>query len=161
MAQWRAARPDIDSSGKGVVGRLLCLEGVVLQAANAALAPHGLKYVEYAVLATLRVAGAPYRMTPSRLQATLLFTSGGLSNLLKRLEATGWVRRSADPSDGRGVLVGLTAKGRQLVDRAMPDHAAAERALLHMFDAREREMLAELLSRMMVGNAPEFAAAAP
>jgi DNA-binding MarR family transcriptional regulator len=157
MAQWRQARPDIDSSGKAVVGRLLCLEGVVLQAANAALAPHGLKYIEYAVLATLRVAGPPYRMTPTRLQATLLFTSGGLSNLLKRLEAAGWVRRTDHPEDGRGVLVGLTAAGRALADRAMPDHAAAERALLHMFDAREREQLAALLSRMMLGNRPAFA----
>jgi DNA-binding MarR family transcriptional regulator len=154
MAQWRAERPDIDSDGKGVVGRLLCLEDVVLAAANRALAPHGLKYVEYAVLATLRVSGAPYRMAPSQLQATLLFTSGGLSNLLKRLELAGWVRRSADPSDGRGVLVGLTAQGRRLADAAMPDHAAAERALLQMFDARECEQLAGLLSRMMVGNRP-------
>src|SRR5881397_755974 len=68
MAQWRAERPDIDSSGKGVVGRLLCLEGVILQSVNAALAPHGIKYLEYAVLATLRVSGAPFCMTPSCLK---------------------------------------------------------------------------------------------
>ncbi|MGE0803868.1 MAG: MarR family winged helix-turn-helix transcriptional regulator [Lautropia sp.] len=156
MAQWRRERPDLDSSAKGVVGRLLRLEDVVLRHVNAALAPHGLRYQEYAVLATLRVAGAPYRLSPSQLRATLLFTSGGLSNLLRRLEIDGYIRRSEDPADGRGVLVTLTAAGRRLADRAMPDHARAEQALVAMFDRAERNSLASMLSRMMVGNAPEL-----
>jgi DNA-binding MarR family transcriptional regulator len=134
----------------------LRLEEVVLRSINSVLQPFGLKYQEYAVLATLRVAGAPYRLSPSRLQATLLFTSGGLSNLLKRLEREGWVRRSSDPKDGRGVLVKLTPKGLRLADEAMPKHAAAEQHLLRMFDSQQRENLSALLSMMMVGNAPEL-----
>lgn len=156
IAQWRNERPDIDSSGKAVVGRLLRLEEVILRNINEALAPHGIKYQAYAVLATLRVAGAPYRLTPSRLQSTLLFSSGGLSNLLKRLEHDGLVRRNGNPQDGRGVLVSLTAKGRGLADRAMPDHANAELQLLEMFSAKERHALSGLLSRMMVDNAPDL-----
>lgn len=156
IQQWRNERPDLDSSGKAVVGRLLRLEEVVLRSINAVLQPFGLKYQEYAVLATLRVSGAPYRLSPSHLQATLLFTSGGLSNLLKRLERVGLIKRSTDPKDGRGVLVKLTAKGLRLVDEAMPKHAAAELHLLRMFDAQQREMFAQLLSAMMVGNAPEL-----
>lgn len=152
VAQWRAERPDLDSSGKEVIGRLLYLEGVVLQAVNAVLAQYGLKYLEYAVLATLRVSGAPYRMTPSNLQERLLFTSGGLSNLLKRLEANGWVHRTDHPEDGRGVLVSLTPKGRRLADSAMPDHALAELRLLRMFTSQERQQLAGLLTRMMAGS---------
>ncbi len=65
---WRRERPDIDSSGKSVVGRLLRLEEEVLRTLNQVLEPFGMKYQEYAVLATLRVAGAPYRLSPSRLQ---------------------------------------------------------------------------------------------
>lgn len=155
IQQWKRERPDIDSSGKAVVGRLLRLEEVVLRTLNQVLEPFGMKYQEYAVLATLRVAGAPYRLSPSRLQSTLLFTSGGLSNLLKRLEKEGWVKRSIDPNDGRGVLVKLTAKGIRLADEAMPRHAAAELHLLRMFDASQREVLSGLLGQMMTGNAPE------
>jgi DNA-binding MarR family transcriptional regulator len=155
IRQWRTERPDIDSSGKAVVGRLLRLEEVVLRTINAVLQPFGIKYQEYAVLATLRVAGAPYRLSPSRLQSTLLFTSGGLSNLLKRLEQEGLVKRSIHPDDGRGVLVKLTAKGMRLADETMPKHAAAELHLLRMFDTGQREALAGLLSQMMTGNAPE------
>lgn len=154
MAQWRAERPDIDSSGKAVIGRLLHLEDLVLESVNKALAPYGLKYQEYGVLATLRVSGAPFRMTPSQLQGALLFSSGGLSNLLKRLEAGGWIRRSAHPDDGRGVLVGLTSQGRRLADRAMPDHAEAEHRLLRGLAPAEREQLAQLLARMMAGLEP-------
>jgi len=154
IAQWRAERPDLDSSGKEIVGRLLHLEGVVLQAVNSALTLHGLKYLEYAVLATLRVSGTPYCMTPSQLQARLLFTSGGLSNLLKRLELNGWIQRTDDPNDGRGVLVSLTTKGRRLADRAMPDHARAELRLLRMFSLEEREQFAQFLARMMAGSEP-------
>lgn len=153
---WRNERSDIDSSGKAVVGRIFRLQEIALRTINDALAPHGLKYQEYAVLATLRTSGAPYRMTPSALQATLLFSSGGLSNILKRLEREGLVKRSNDPEDGRGVLVRLTAKGKSVVDLAMPDHANAELELLHMFTLKERETLALMLSRMMVGNAPEL-----
>ena len=63
IAQWRSERPDIDSSGKAVVGRLLRLEEVVLRTLNDALLPHRIKYQEYAVLATLRVAASATRWT--------------------------------------------------------------------------------------------------
>ena len=62
MAQWRLERPDIDCSGKAVVGRVLLLQDIILKTVNAALAPHGLRYPAYAVLATLRVSGKPYRL---------------------------------------------------------------------------------------------------
>ena len=158
IKQWCAERPDIDSSAKAVVGRILRLEGVVLRTFNSVLQPLGLKYQSYAVLATLRVSGKPYRLSPSRLQATLLFTSGGLSNILKRLENDGLIRRSIDTTDRRGVSVKLTVKGLRLIDLAMPKHAAAERQLLHMFDQNQRDILANLLSTMMVGNAPDLGA---
>ena len=152
MAQWRRHRPDIDGSGKAVVGRILHLQETILRAVNAALATHGVRYADYAVLATLRVAGEPYRMSPSRLQATMLFTSGGVSNLLRRVEKKGYVRRLADPADGRGILVELTEKGFALAEAAMADHAAVERRLCAMLSAREQDALAGLLSRMILLN---------
>jgi len=152
VAQWQRERPDIDSSGKEVVGRILLLQDTILRTVNAALAPHGLRYPAYAVLATLRVSGAPYRLSPSQLQATMLFTSGGISNLLARIEQQGYIRRSTDRLDRRGVRVELTRKGIDVVDRAMVDHAAAERQLCAMLSGNERGALAGLLSRMILLN---------
>ncbi|MCB8882722.1 MarR family transcriptional regulator [Acidisoma cellulosilytica] len=152
MEQWRQQRPDIDCSGKAVIGRVLMLQDIILKRVNQALAPHGLRYPSYAVLATLRVAGHPFRLSPSRLQATMLFTSGGISNLLSRLEEQGFVRRSSDPADKRGVWVELTDEGLAIVEPAMVDHAKAERELCTMLSTPEQEGVANLLSRMIVLN---------
>ena len=65
------------------------------------------------MLATLRVEGAPYRMSPKALLDALILTSGGLSNLLRKLEKAGQIRRLADDTDGRGVIVELTELGRR------------------------------------------------
>src|ERR1700730_4754984 len=64
MSRWRREFPEIDCSGKAVVGRVLHLHEVLLTAVNRSLAKHRLKYPSFAVLATLRVEGAPYRMSP-------------------------------------------------------------------------------------------------
>jgi DNA-binding MarR family transcriptional regulator len=93
-------------------------------------------------------------MSPSRLQATMVFTSGGISNLLRRVEEQGYVRRLDDPADGRGVLVELTRKGFLAAEAAMADHAEAERRLCAMLSSAERETLSGLLSRMILLNAP-------
>ncbi|MFA5664938.1 MarR family winged helix-turn-helix transcriptional regulator [Castellaniella sp.] len=160
IAEWRKARPDLDSSGKRIVGRLIRLEEIVLQPINAALSEHGLTYFEYAVLATLRVAPEPQGLAPRYLLSRLLCSSGGLSNLLKRLETRGLIARRADPDDGRGVLVSLTPDGRALADRAMPDHARVEQQLIAMLSAEEQDVLARLLNRLLVGNAPHLRLAA-
>ena len=152
MMQWRRERPDIDCSGKAIVGRILCLQGVILRAVNGGLRRHGLNYSAYAVLATLRASGAPYRMSPSQLVDTLLLTSGGTSNLLNRLQRKGWIERLPDPRDGRAVIVALTSPGKALADRAMATHAATERQLVNMFNREEQPLLADLLSRMLIYN---------
>jgi DNA-binding MarR family transcriptional regulator len=152
MRRWRRELPQIDCSGKAIVGRLLHLREIFLTAINRTLARHKLKYPAFAVLATLRVEGAPYRMAPKELLDTLILTSGGLSNLLRRLEKAGHIRRMADETDGRGVIVELTEKGRKLVEPAMRDHAETEGRLVAMLNAEEQQMIAAGLGRMMMGN---------
>jgi DNA-binding MarR family transcriptional regulator len=51
----------------------------------------------------------------------------GITTLVTRLEARGWVMRETDPSDARAVLVELTRPGRQVFDRLRAEY----RALLH------------------------------
>jgi len=152
MRRWRREFPDIDCSGKAVVGRLLHLHEVFLKSVNRTLAKHRLKYPAYAVLATLRVEGAPYRMSPKALLDALILTSGGLSNLLRRLEKAGHIRRLADDTDGRGVIVELTELGRRIVEPAMRDHAETERRLISALSRDEQPVVAEALGRMMRGR---------
>lgn len=149
LERWRLSRPDIDSSAKGIVGRIIRLQDFILQEVNEALAPFRLRYHEYAVIATLRVAPAPHQMSPRELLQSLLFTSGGLSLLISRLEQAGHVERLRDPRDGRGVIVRLTPEGKRLADEAMPVHAAAEHRLIAMLDADEKAAMARSLRAML------------
>lgn len=149
MQRWRREFPDIDCSGKAVVGRMLFLSEVFLAAINDTLERHGMKYPAFAVLATLRVQGAPYRMSPKALLDTLILTSGGLSNILRRLEESGSIRRMADSSDGRGVIVELTESGRALVEPAMRDHAATERKLVAALSRGAQADIADSLAGLM------------
>jgi DNA-binding MarR family transcriptional regulator len=45
---------------------------------------------EFDMLAALRRAGAPYRLSPTELFSTLMVTSGTMTHRLKRLETRGW-----------------------------------------------------------------------
>ncbi|GAB5469336.1 MAG: MarR family transcriptional regulator [Rhodospirillales bacterium] len=150
MQRWRSERPDIDCEGKAVVGRILRLEGVILRYVDAALKPFDLKYPAYAVLATLRVNGAPYEMTPGALTQCLLLSSGGTSNLLARLERQGYITRTNSRRDRRAVHVRLTDAGKTLADGAMEAHAKAEREIIADLSEGERDALGALLRRLIL-----------
>jgi DNA-binding MarR family transcriptional regulator len=149
MGWWHREVPQIDCSGKAVVGRILHLHDVILREVDRTLARHGLKYPAYAVMATLRVQGPPYAMPPKALLRTLILSSGGLSNLLRRMERDGQITRSSDDRDGRGVIVRLTEHGRAIVEPAMRDHADTERHLVRVLSAAEQRAMVQGLSRMM------------
>ena len=74
-------------------------------------------YSEYAALHALVMAGAPYAMSPSKLNEWVGLSSGGITKTVDRLESAGFVKRMPDPNDGRGVLVELTARGRKMASR--------------------------------------------
>ena len=92
---------------------------------------------DFTVLAALRRLGPPYSSSPSGLYNVLERSSGGMTKMIRRLEAVGLVERSPDPDDGRGSLVRLTAAGiqahneafeafREAADRLLAGATAAE-----------------------------------
>ena len=82
------------------------------------------------------------------MQETLV-TSGTMTNRLDRLEELQLITREPDPSDGRGSLVTLTRAGMRAVDSAMEDLLENERELLQNLSAKDREVLADLLSKLV------------
>ncbi|WP_345557823.1 MarR family winged helix-turn-helix transcriptional regulator [Nonomuraea rosea] len=85
------------------------------QAVKAELAELGLTYAEFDVLAALNRAEPPtYRLRPSELSKALFLTSGGISNVLQRLTAAGYVEREANSGDARSRWVQLTDEGRRM-----------------------------------------------
>jgi DNA-binding MarR family transcriptional regulator len=84
-------------------------------------------------------------------------TQPAMTLLVNRLENRGWLRRDADPADGRAVLVSLTDRGVEVLDRLRGEYRALvheEMATLPDEDvealARAVEVLEGLVERLMV-----------
>src|ERR1700720_371937 len=71
-----------------------------------------------------------------------------IKGVIDRLTARGLTETSADPEDGRRLLVSLTRAGAQMAEKAAPNALAISRETLAPLDARERETLVALLSRL-------------
>lgn len=95
---------------------------------------------EYDVLYTLSKCPEPVRL--SELNRHVLLSQPALSRLVDRLADRGLVDRCADPADGRGVRLSLTAAGRAMQRQVGRAHArAVARA---MTDGLTRDELGEL-----------------
>jgi DNA-binding MarR family transcriptional regulator len=150
LDDWARERPDLDTATVGVVGRV----GRVAQCLDAGLARafrrFGLTRADFDALATLHRSGPPYCLAQKALMQALLRTSGTISVRVDRLERQGMVRRQPDPRDARGSLVALTDKGRRRLDDVLPVHLANEARLLSALTHEERDLLAQLLRKLLV-----------
>jgi DNA-binding MarR family transcriptional regulator len=71
-----------------------------------------------------------------------------IKGVIDRLTARGLTETSPDPEDGRRLLVSLTRAGQQLVEKAVPNALAITKETLAPLDAKERETLIALLSKL-------------
>ncbi len=154
LKQWRRERPDLDASPIGVIGRISRLARELEQRLEPVYAEQGLEPGWYDVLATLRRSGPPYRLRPSEFTGALMLTSSGTTKRLDRLEQAGLITRTPDPHDRRGTLITLTDAGRELVDKATAAHLANEHRLLAALTGAERDRLADLLRKLLLGLPP-------
>lgn len=163
LEQWASQRPDLDASPMAVLGRILRVARELDLPLQQVFRRFGLGPGEFDVLATLRRAGDPYRLTPGALVESMMVSSGAVTKRVDRLERPGLVARAPDPRDRRGVLVGLTPEGLTLVDHAVEAHLANEERLLARLTQKEREQLAHLLRKLgdSVRSAEQRQAAEP
>jgi len=149
LEQWRQVRPDLDLTPVGVIARLGRVVEHIDASRNALLAEHGLNRPLWDVLASLRRQGPPYQLSPTDLYRELMRTSGAMTNRLGTLERAGLVDRVRDQTDGRGRLVRLTARGKQLVDEIAPAYLQHERRLLAALDSKRQAELASALRTLL------------
>jgi DNA-binding MarR family transcriptional regulator len=150
IAAWAQERPDLDAAPLQVLSRVGRLARLLDLARAQAFARHDLQAWEFDVLSALRRAGPPYTLTAGALVRETLVASGTMTNRIDRLTGRRLVERRPDPSDRRGVLVRLTATGRQRVDAALTDLLDREGPLLAPLTGRQQETLADLLRRLLV-----------
>lgn len=124
------------------------------QTYRALLAPWGLTYPQYLVLAILWHEGD---QTVGSLGDAMQLDSGTLSPLVRRLEQAGQVRRVRSADDERVVTVQLTESGRALRTELASVPAEVARLSGIRDDAHRRRLIAELqsLTALLQGAASE------
>jgi DNA-binding MarR family transcriptional regulator len=100
---------------------------------------------QWAALAKLVETGPCSQNQLGRLTAMDVATIKGV---IDRLTARGLTETGPDPADGRRLVVSLTRAGQQLVEKAAPNALAISRETLAPLDARERETLVALLTKL-------------
>ena len=100
---------------------------------------------QWAALSKLTETGPCSQNQLGRLTAMDVATIKGV---IDRLTARGLTETSADPEDGRRLLVSLTRAGQQTAEKAAPSALAITRETLAPLDAKERETLIALLSKL-------------
>jgi deoxyribonuclease V len=88
-------------------------------------------------------------MSPRELHRLLLLSPAAVTNRLYRLEAKGFIERTADPTDRRSLPVILTAEGLSTIDRAMTACVEGERGLLAGVDSDDLNTTIITLRRLL------------
>ncbi|AEW98161.1 MULTISPECIES: MarR family winged helix-turn-helix transcriptional regulator [Streptomycetaceae] len=128
-----APRPAPAPRGAAVTelaARTTALAAALDEATTTALAPTGLTRADYDVLAALHRTGPPHRLKPTDITAACHLSSGGTSNVLRRLATSGYITREADAHDGRSTWVELTPEGHHLTTQALTATTTAHTRLL-------------------------------
>ncbi|MFI8187454.1 MarR family winged helix-turn-helix transcriptional regulator [Streptomyces sp. NPDC085946] len=152
VGQWAEVRPDLDTAGMEVFGRVFRLARAMGDRLEKVYAKYGVSRGEFDVLATLRRSGEPCTLSPRQLSATLMLTTGGMTGRLDKLERAGLLRRSPDPHDRRGLQVTLTGKGLDLIDEAVGAGVAVQTEALSALDDEQAGHLAGLLRTLLLST---------
>ena len=148
VGAWNTQRPDLDFSPLEVLSRMDRLSRHLDRARRDVFRRSDIEPWEWDVLSALRRAGSPFQLSPKQLLQQTLVSSGTMTNRIDRLVGRRFVRREADPRDGRSGLVTLTDGGRVRVDAAITRLVDAEAVLLRALPRADRERLAGLLRKL-------------
>ncbi|WP_245853485.1 MarR family winged helix-turn-helix transcriptional regulator [Maliponia aquimaris] len=119
---------------------------------------YGLKRLEYVVLYSLALADGGSARDISR---TSGFPKNTLSRAIRRLELMGLIEaRDKAPGGGRKQALHLSDKGWALFHETVPAFEAQEKRMLTVLSDGERQMLFELLSKVVL-DAESWASALP
>lgn len=148
VGAWNTQRPDLDFSPLEVLSRMDRLSKHLDRARRDVFRRSDIETWEWDVLSALRRAGTPFQLSPKQLLQQTLVSSGTMTNRIDRLVGRRFVRRNADPADGRSVLVTLTDEGQIRVDAAITRLVDVEAELLQALSRPDRDRMAALLRKL-------------
>ncbi len=109
---------------------------------DAALAPHGLRSTQRAILAHVARAKSP---TMGELATALVLDRTALNHNLKPLIRDGYLKVAVDENDARGRRIELTDRGQQILEASHDDWLAAQQRFERMFGETQAAALRSAL----------------
>ncbi len=108
---------------------------------------------ELDVLASLVIGGgSECILSPTALYDRLVFSSGGMTKILKKLVSKDYIIRIDNSEDKRSKLVKLTSKGRALFDMALKEAISYESGYFECLEKEEKENLEKILFKILENN---------
>ena len=93
--------------------------------------------------------GESYTLSPTRLMERILFSSGGMTKILKKLESKNLILRLENPDDGRSKLVQLNEKGIALAQEGLKSLLRFEAEYFSDLNESEQAELSRLLLKTL------------
>lgn len=149
LEQWAQVWPELDVSPVAVIARMARIRAIVDAEQTRVFTAFGITPADFPVLATLRRAPSPHRLTHGQLAEELGLTPGSITPRIDHLLKTGLVSRHTDEADGRVRWASLTPRGLDVVNEVIPKHLQMEARLLSGIDAECRDRLASDLSALL------------
>ena len=139
MATRRTDASSMPSGAAYLIGRL---HRMLQRRMGEALTPVGLTLQQYTVLAMIGTRG---QLSNAQLAERAFVTPQTANEVVKAMEANGWIKRTPDPNHGRVIQLRLTAAGRHVLSDAHALTARLEEEMLAGLDAEERQRFNEQL----------------
>ena len=78
---------------------------------------------------------------------TILSSNGTIPVIIQNLEKQGLLKRRKDQTDRRKSMISLTAQGRQIIEKIVPENENMYRARFQIWSKEEKRTLIQLLNR--------------
>jgi DNA-binding MarR family transcriptional regulator len=150
IAEWTRERPDLDFTYLATLGRILRVSAHLRERMDVWLAPFGLTWEMFDLLASLQRSGSEDGLRPTDLYKACMLSSGATTNRIDRAEKLKYAVRRPDPKDGRAVRIALTKRGQALAHKAMTEHSTRAGKISDRLTAKEQEQLAYLMRKLLL-----------
>ena len=101
------------------------------------------------VLAALYFTNLEHSLTPTELHDATIFSSGGMTKVLKKLEEKNLIKRDISKIDKRKTLVTLTEKGAILIEDCVKNVSLKLKDSFLVLSQKEQKELSKLLSKLI------------
>jgi DNA-binding MarR family transcriptional regulator len=118
-----------------LVGRL---DHVLSQRLRESLAPSGLTVPQYTALSVFRAHGS---LSNAQLAIRTMISPQSANEMVKSMEAKGWIERRPDPAHGRIIQISLTDAGAAVLGECDARVLEVERIMFPDLDEGERAKL--------------------